>query len=57
MYMHMLLLLITTIQGLRSAKNFSVLGLAKKVLGMGVLGLKSYVLGLILVVSDQSNCS
>ena len=41
----------------RSAENFSVLGLAGKVPGLGVLGLKYHVLGLQLVVSDQSNCS
>ena len=34
----------------RSAKNFSVMGLARKVLGLSVLGLK-------MVVSDQSNWS
>ena len=39
----------------RSAKNFSVMGLARKVLGLGVLGLKYHVLGLKMVVSDQSN--
>ena len=38
-------------------ENFSVLGLARKVLGLGVLGLKYNALGLKLVVSDQSNCS
>ena len=38
-------------------KKISVLGLARKVLGLGVLGLKYHVLGLKLVVSDQSNCS
>ena len=34
----------------RSAKNFSVMGLAREVLGLSVLGLK-------MVVSDQSNWS
>ena len=38
-------------------EKFFVLGLARKVLGLGVLGLKYHVLGLKLVVSDQSNCS
>ena len=39
----------------RSARNFFDLGLAGKVLGLGVLGLKYHALGLKLVVSDQSN--
>ena len=39
----------------RSAKNFSVMGLVRKVLGLGVLGLKYHVLGLKMVDSDQSN--
>ena len=39
----------------RSAKKFSVMGLAREVLGLGVLGLKYHVLGLKIVVSDQSN--
>ena len=34
----------------RSAKNFSVMGMARKCLGLSVLGLK-------MVVSDQSNWS
>ena len=38
-------------------KNFFDLGLAKMVLGLGVLGLVSHVLGLKIVVSDQWNCS
>ena len=43
---------------LRAARKFfSVPGLARKVLWLGVLGLKYHVLGLKLVVSDQSNCS
>ena len=37
-------------------KFFSALGLARKVLGLGVLGLKYNVLGLKMVVSDHSNC-
>ena len=32
-------------------------GLARKVLGLGVLGLKYHVLGMKMVVSDQSNWS
>ena len=38
-------------------KKFSVVGLARKVLGLGVLGLKYHVLGLKIVVSDQSSWS
>ena len=33
------------------------MGFARKVLGLGVPGLKYYVLGLKMVVSDQSNWS
>ena len=37
--------------------KFFCLGVDQKVLGLGVLGLKYHVLGLKLVVSDQSNYS
>ena len=36
-------------------KKFSAIGLFRKVLGLGVLGLKYHVLGSKMVVSDQSN--
>ena len=37
-------------------KNISVLGFVRKVMGLGVPGLKYHVLGLKMVVSEQSNC-
>ena len=37
--------------------TFCNIGVARKVLGLGVLGLKYHVLGLKMVVSDQSNWS